>query len=106
MRSRRYERYGYSSEAIHFGEDGAVATLDSTACGRLNLLFRTHGIATRFGIHKSKRKSDSQVRMQVGHVMTKKRPVVFHVGQQVSYFGVPMLFPAVDYLACICLTCV
>lgn len=60
MRSRRYEKYGYRSEALHFSEDGVVATLDGTACGRLNLL--THQINKRFGIHPGKRKSDSQVR--------------------------------------------
>lgn len=73
MRSQRYEKYGYRSEALHLGEDGAVATLEGTACGRLNLLCKMHGIAKRFGIHPSKRKSDSQVRMQVGRVMTKHK---------------------------------
>lgn len=61
MRSRRYEKYGYRSEALHLGEDGAVATLDATACGRLNLIFKTHDMHKRFGIHPGKRKSDSQV---------------------------------------------
>ena len=64
MRSRRYEKYGYRSEALHLSEDGAVATLDGTACGRLNLLFKTHQMNKRFGIHPGKRKSDSQVRDQ------------------------------------------
>ena len=40
MRSKRYEKYGYRSEALHLGEDGVVSTLDGTACGRLNLIFR------------------------------------------------------------------
>jgi len=63
MRSGRYEKYGYRSEALHLGEDGAVATLEGTACGRLNLLFRKHLMNKRFGIHLGKRKSDSQARV-------------------------------------------
>ena len=62
MRGMRYEKYGCHSEALHLSEDGAVATLDGTACGRLNLLFRAHQMNKRFGIHPGKRKSDSQVR--------------------------------------------
>ena len=33
LRGTRYEKYGYHSEALHLNEDGAVATLDGTACG-------------------------------------------------------------------------
>ena len=61
MRSKRYEKYGYRSEALHLGEDEVVSTLDGTACGRLNLIFRTHDMNRRFGIHPGKLKSDSQV---------------------------------------------
>ena len=61
LRSKRYEKVGYSSDALLLGEDGAVAALDSTACGRLNRIFKMHGMNKRFGIHPGKCKSDSQV---------------------------------------------
>ena len=69
MRSRQYEKYGYRSESLHLSEDGVVASLNNTACGRLNLVFRINQISKRFGIHPGRRKSDSQVRVWIGPVM-------------------------------------
>ncbi len=106
MRNQRYRKFGYRSQALILGQAGAVATLDATACGRLNLIFRVNSINKRFSIHpsKSKRKSDSQVRLRVGRVMLKHKadclscwPASMRVW---NAFG----FPPVQYLACMCLT--
>ena len=65
MRSRRYQKYGYYSASRQVSEAGAVASLDATACGRLNIVLEANGMRKWFSIQSSRRKSDSQVRSHV-----------------------------------------
>lgn len=58
----RYDRVGETTGACIGGESGAVALLEATVCGRLNIVFAQHDIDYRFVNNTSIWPSDSQVR--------------------------------------------
>lgn len=61
MQTRRYAGVGIMSQDFQLGKDGVISSLVSSACGRLNHIFKKQGMKMRFGIHPGKHTSYMQV---------------------------------------------